>query len=52
MIRPYEDSDWRQLRDIYDLSKPDEMKGLVGADAVTPLAQDGRMLRHFFESEI
>ena len=52
MIRPYKNSDWNQVRTIYDLAKPDEMKGIAEADQITPLGQDGQMLRYFFESEI
>jgi hypothetical protein len=44
MIRAYyEDSDRRQVRDIYDLARPDEMRGNVDADKITPLAQDGQI---------
>jgi hypothetical protein len=37
-IRPYMDSDWEAVRDIYDLSKPDEMRGSVDP-CFGPLAQ-------------
>ncbi len=52
MIRTYRDTDWNQVRVIYDVSKPDEMRGIVDAKAITPLAQDGQMLRYFFTSQI
>jgi ribosomal protein S18 acetylase RimI-like enzyme len=52
MIRAYSESDWDQVSAIYDLAKPDEMEGIVDADAITPLAEDGRMLRYFFDSKI
>ncbi len=28
-IRKYKESDWVHVRNIYDLSKPDEMNGIV-----------------------
>jgi GNAT superfamily N-acetyltransferase len=52
VIRPYIDTDWNQVALVYDLAKPDEMKGLVDANDITPLAQDGEMLRYFFHSAI
>ncbi len=52
MIREYRDADWSQVAAIYDLSKPDELKGIVAPDDIIPLAQDGGMLRYFFESQI
>jgi len=52
MIRAYVDTDWEQVREIYDLSKPDELKNIVDADTITPLSQDDQMLRYFNESEI
>ena len=52
MIRAYKDTDWSQVSVIYDMAKPDEMKGIVDANAITPLAQDGQMLRYFFDSEV
>ena len=52
MIRPYHDTDWNQVALVYDLAKPEEMKGLVDANDITPLVQDGEMLRYFFHSAI
>ncbi|MBI5594237.1 MAG: GNAT family N-acetyltransferase [Deltaproteobacteria bacterium] len=52
MIRAYREADWNQVSAIYDLAKPDEMKGFVDAQAITPLAQDGPMLRYFSDSEL
>ncbi len=52
MIRAYEENDWDQISAIYDLAKPDEMKGIIDPDAIIPLAQDNQMLRYFFDSEI
>jgi ribosomal protein S18 acetylase RimI-like enzyme len=52
MIRAYRKADWDQVSAIYDLSKPDEMRGIVDAQAITPLAQDSQMLRYFSDSEV
>jgi ribosomal protein S18 acetylase RimI-like enzyme len=52
MIRAYRETDWAQVSAIYDLAKPDEMRGLVDVQSITPLAQDGQMLRYFSDSEI
>jgi len=37
LIRIYREFDWRQVSKIYDLSKPDEMEGLVTSDFIIPL---------------
>jgi ribosomal protein S18 acetylase RimI-like enzyme len=52
LIRIYKESDWRQVSKIYDLSKPDEMNGLVNSDLITPLSKDDKMFRYFKESRI
>ena len=52
MIRDYKKSDWEQVRQIYDLSKPDEMKDIVDPDLIIPLDKDEKMLRYFQESTI
>ena len=52
MIRAYRKTDWGQVSAIYDLAKPDEMRGIVDAQAITPLAQDSQMLRYFSDSEL
>ena len=52
MIRSYRKTDWGQVSAIYDLAKPDEMRGIVAAQAITPLAQDSQMLRYFSDSEV
>ena len=49
-IRPYEASDWEAVREIYDLSKPDEMRGGVDVRAVVPLGQDPSGLALFRDS--
>lgn len=51
-IRPYADPDWEAVRDIYDLSKPDEMRGSVDITAVIPLDQDTAGLALFRDSVI
>ncbi|MCP4024576.1 MAG: GNAT family N-acetyltransferase [Desulfobacteraceae bacterium] len=52
MIRIYADSDWLEVKEIYDISKPDEMKGIVNPSQIKPLADDGKMLKDFFNSNI
>lgn len=52
IIRKYKESDWVHVRNIYDLSKPDEMNGIVESDKIIPLAQDEKMLQYFNESKI
>jgi ribosomal protein S18 acetylase RimI-like enzyme len=51
-IRPYVDSDWEAVREIYDLAKPDEMRGSVDLGAMLPLKQDPPMLELFHSSTI
>ncbi len=51
-IRKYKESDWVHVRNIYDLSKPDEMNGIVESDEIIPLAEDAKMLQYFNESKI
>jgi ribosomal protein S18 acetylase RimI-like enzyme len=51
-IRPYNASDWETVRDIYDLSKPDEMRGGVDPGAIVPLQQDPSALALFRDSMI
>lgn len=51
-IRPYIESDWDDVREIYDLSKPDEMRGAVDLSTIVPLSQDASMLALFRDSTI
>ena len=51
-IRPYVSSDWKDVREIYDLAKPDEMRCSVDANAVLPLDQYPPMLALFRDSVI
>jgi ribosomal protein S18 acetylase RimI-like enzyme len=51
-IRPYTEADWVSVRTLYDLSKPDEMRGCVDLRAVVPLENDAENLTLFHESTI
>lgn len=51
-IRQYHDSDWPTVREIYDLSKPDEMRGVVDALAIPPLDADPNMMALFHDSQL
>lgn len=51
-IRSYGLSDWETVREIYDLSKPDEMSGSVDLRAILPLGEDPAHLALFDESTI
>lgn len=51
-IRQYHDSDWPTVREIYDLSKPDEMRGVVDASAIPPLEADANMMALFHNSQL
>ena len=51
-IRPYRNEDWSQVRDIYDLSKPDELRGVVEPGAILPLTADPAMLGLFRDSRM
>ena len=52
IIRKYKKSDWVHVCDIYDLSKPDEMNGIVGANQIIPLSRDEKMIQYFYESKV
>jgi ribosomal protein S18 acetylase RimI-like enzyme len=52
MIRPYRADDWHSVREIYDLAKPDEMRGVVPDHVILPLNSHAEMLALFAESEI
>ena len=51
-IGPYRDTDWPSVREIYDLSKPDELRGVVDASEIPPLEDDPDMKVLFHESQI
>ena len=52
MIREYCPNDWEAVSDIYDLAKPDEMRGVVPTDSIIPLSSNPAMLTLFEESKI
>lgn len=52
MLRAYRPEDWEAVREIYDLSKPDEMRGVVPDTSILPLGAHPEMLTLFRESEI
>jgi ribosomal protein S18 acetylase RimI-like enzyme len=51
-IRSYTDDDWQAVRDIYDRSKPDEMRGSVNLSAIPLLERDPDHLALFRDSSI
>lgn len=51
-LRPYRDEDWAVVCEIYDLSKPDELRGVVESSAVVPLDADQKMSTLFRDSRI
>jgi ribosomal protein S18 acetylase RimI-like enzyme len=51
-IRRYRDTDWATVREIYDLSKPDELRGVMDTAAIPPLEADPNMTTLFRESQI
>ena len=48
-LRPYQDDDWAAVCEVYDLSKPDELRGVVAAESIVPLAGDTGMCELFRE---
>jgi putative acetyltransferase len=51
-LRPYRIEDWSQVREIYDLSKPDELLGVVDPSAILPLESDPKMMTLFRDSQM
>ena len=51
-IRPYKESDFKRLAEIYILSKADEFLGEEFKFNIVPLAEDEQMLQLFKESNI
>lgn len=51
-IRPFRNDDWADVCAIYDLAKPDEMRGIVAPDAIPPLAVDPQMIALFRASRV
>ena len=52
IIRSYKNDDWDLVKDIYNLSKPDEMKGSVDLKALIPLENDQSNMDLFNKSKI
>jgi len=51
-VRPYNAADWEVVREIYDLAKPDEMRGGVDVTAIIPLQDDRAAQALFRDSTI
>lgn len=51
-IRQCEQRDWEAVKNIYNLSKPDEMRGSVDLCALIPLEEDESNLKLFKNSQI
>ena len=51
-LRPYATGDWAAVCKIYDLSKPDELQGIVDPRTILPLEVDPDMKALFRASEI
>jgi len=51
-IRAYLASDWESVCLVYDLAKPDELRGSVEPSAIPPLDADAEMRALFHDSEI
>jgi ribosomal protein S18 acetylase RimI-like enzyme len=51
-IRAYAETDWEAVREIYDLSKPDELGSAVDPRSIPLLASDRSMLALFRESAV
>ncbi len=50
-VRPYAESDWPLVRDIYDLAKPDELRGaLDDLSVIRRLEDDPEHLALFRDS--
>ena len=51
-VRPYRDEDWPVVCEVYDLSKPEELAGVVAPETICPLDSDPSMKKFFGESTI
>jgi ribosomal protein S18 acetylase RimI-like enzyme len=51
-LRKFKKDDWNKIKVIYDLSKPDEMRGSVDLRAIIPIEKDENGLILFKESQI
>ena len=52
MIRKYKNADRNQVAAIYDLSKPDEMKGVLDPQGINPFLLRKLMLRRISTSTV
>jgi ribosomal protein S18 acetylase RimI-like enzyme len=52
MIRKYKSVDWKKIVEIYNISKPDELKGTVDLRCFIPLEDDPKMIKYFQDSDI
>ncbi len=50
-IRPYRECDWKLVCLVYDLAKPDELRGLIDGSAILPLDMDEKM-KELFKASI
>jgi ribosomal protein S18 acetylase RimI-like enzyme len=51
-VRAYAADDWPSVREIYDLAKPDELRGLLEPSTIPPLEADPEMMALFNQSQI
>lgn len=51
-VRPYRNEDWPDVCEIYDLSKPEELAGVVAPEAICALDSDPSMKTLFGQSTI
>lgn len=52
IVRTYRDEDWPDVCEVYDLSKPEELAGVVAPEAICPLDSDPSMKKLFGQSTI
>ena len=51
-LREFKKEDWNEIKTIYNLSKPDEMRGSVDLRALIPIEKDEKGMKLFNESRI
>ena len=52
ILREYKDTDWEEVKEIYNLAKPDEMRGSVDLRALILLKDDEKNIELFHDSRI
>jgi ribosomal protein S18 acetylase RimI-like enzyme len=52
LLRPFQDDDWQAVCEVYDLGKPDELRGVLDPQSLLPLADDEAMNALFRASRI